>query len=184
MRSTASEEAWRFAEGNPMTETSRRLVTLRERMRKTRTDLVAVGPGSHMQWIVGFHPHPDERPCLLLIGPETESFLMPVLNAEGSREHTDIAFHTWSDERGPGAALAGALATVAPGSVGLVALDETMRADFALLLLGALPDARHAFLADTLGALRMRKDADEFMRLKTNAGIADRAMQAAFAALK
>ena len=22
-----------------------------------------------MQWVTGFHPHADERPCLLLIGP-------------------------------------------------------------------------------------------------------------------
>ena len=164
-----------------MTNTSKRLAALREKMRKTGTDLVALGPGSHMQWLVGFFPHPDERPCLLLIGPEKEAFLMPALNAEGSREHTDIAFHSWSDEQGPDAALNEALAAVGASEAKLVALDETMRADFALLLLGALPDAKHTFLADTVGALRMRKDAAEFAALKANAGIADRAMQAAFA---
>ena len=109
---------------------------------------------------------------------------MPALNAEGSREHTDIAFHSWSDEQGPDAALNEALAAVGASEAKLVALDETMRADFALLLLGALPDAKHTFLADTVGALRMRKDAAEFAALKANAGIADRAMQAAFANLR
>jgi Xaa-Pro aminopeptidase len=167
-----------------MTDTSRRLAALRGKMLKTGNDLVAVGPGSHMQWIAGFYPHPDERPCLLLIGPRNEAFLMPALNAQGSREHTGIAFHTWSDEQGPDAALANALAAVEATGAGLVALDETMRADFALLLLGALGGASHTFLADTLGALRMRKDAGEFARLKMNAGIADRAMQAAFAAIR
>ncbi len=66
-------------------DTRKRLAALRERMRRNDADLLAVGPGSHMDWLLGFHPHPDERPCLLLVGPEKETFLMPVLNAEGSR---------------------------------------------------------------------------------------------------
>ena len=70
-------------------------------MRDSGADLLAVGPGSHMDWLLGFHPHPDERPCLLLVGLDKETFLMPVLNAEGSREETDIAFHTWADADGP-----------------------------------------------------------------------------------
>jgi Xaa-Pro aminopeptidase len=165
-------------------DASKRLAALRERMRKTGTDLVAVGPGSHMQWTVGFHPHADERPCLLLVGQEKEAFLMPALNAEGSREETNIAFHTWNDDEGPDAALKEALAAVGASGAKQVALDETMRADFALLLLGALPGAQHTFMADTVGLLRMRKDAGEFAKLKTNAGIADRAMQAALAAIR
>ncbi len=114
---------------------------------------------------------------------------MPVLNAGGSREETDIAFpYAWSDEGGPSAALLEALAGDRRGNRGQssLALDEgvTMRADFALLLLGALPGAQHTFMADTVGLLRLRKDAGEFAKLKMNAGIADRAMKAAFAALK
>ena len=59
-----------------------------------------------------------------------------------------------------------------------------MRADFALLLLDMLPGASHAFTAETLGALRMVKDKAEYANLKMNAGIADRAMQKAFASIK
>jgi len=165
-------------------ETKNRLKALREKMKKAEVDLVALGPGSHMQWVAGFHPHADERPCLLLIGPEKETFLMPGLNAEGSREETDIEFHTWADEDGPDAALASALAAIGATEAKSVALDETMRADFALLLLGALPDARHSFTDTTIGALRLRKDAAELAALKMNAGIADRAMQQAFASIK
>jgi len=166
------------------TETEKRLVALREKMKQTEVDLVALGPGSHMQWAVGFHPHADERPCLLLIGPKKEVFLMPVLNAEGSREETDIAFHTWADEIGPDAALVAALEAVAATEAKHVVLDETMRADFALLLLGALPGAKHSFTDATIGALRMRKDTAEFKKLKMNAGIADRAMERAFASIR
>ncbi|BCH27500.1 M24 family metallopeptidase [Mesorhizobium sp. L-8-3] len=165
-------------------DTRKRLAALREKMKASGTGLVAIAPGSHMDWLLGFHPHPDERPCLLLVGLDKETFLMPVLNAEGSREETDISFFTWADADGPHAALAAALDEIGARGVDKVALDETMRADFALLLLDALPGARHAFTAETLGALRMRKDAGEFARLKMNAGIADRAMQKAFAAIR
>ncbi|MFI0847005.1 M24 family metallopeptidase [Mesorhizobium sp. IMUNJ 23232] len=166
------------------TEIAKRLAALREKMKAVEADLVALGPGSHMQWLAGFHPHADERPCLLLVGPEKETFLMPVLNAEGSREETAIEFHTWPDAEGPNAALAAALAAIDASAAKSVVLDETMRADFALLLLGALPGAKHSFTDDTIGALRMRKDTAEFKKLKMNAGIADRAMQKAFASIK
>ncbi|HHZ09869.1 MAG TPA: aminopeptidase P family protein [Rhizobiales bacterium] len=164
--------------------TADRLTRLRGKMRETGTGLVAVAPGSHMDWLLGFHPHPDERPCLLLVGERKETFLMPVLNAEGTREATDISFFTWADAEGPEAALAAALADIETQAVTKVALDETMRADFALLLLGMLPDARHVFTGETLGALRMRKDPVEYAKLKMNAGIADRAMQKAFASIR
>lgn len=164
--------------------TADRLARLRKSMASEGVDLVAVAPGSHMDWLIGFHPHPDERPCLLLVGPEREAFLMPVLNAEGTRESTEIAFHTWSDEVGPGAALAAALVDVGAAQAKSVVLDETMRADFALLVLGMLPQASHAFTDRTLGRLRMVKDDREFAKLRMNAAIADRAMQTAFAAIR
>lgn len=169
-----------------MTEqTTARLKALRQRMAETGTGLVAIAPGSQMDWVLGFHPHPDERPCLLLVGREEETFLMPALNAEGTREFTDIPFHNWADDEGPDAALRAALSAIGAEAPGLVALDETMRADFALLLIDALPaDTRRDFTPATLGGLRMRKDDSEYARLKMNAGIADRAMQAAFAALR
>lgn len=167
-----------------MTSTNPRIAALRAAMQTTGKDLVAVGPGSHMQWLVGFHPHADERPCLLLVGLEKETFLMPSLNAEGSRESTDIEFHTWADEDGPDAALTAALTAIDVTGAQQVVLDETMRADFALLLLGALPGVAHAFTDTTLGALRMRKDAGEYDVLKMNAGIADRAMQQAYAVIR
>ena len=46
-----------------------RLERLRASMAATEVDLVALSPGAHMQWLLGFAPHPDERPCILLIGP-------------------------------------------------------------------------------------------------------------------
>lgn len=100
----------------------------------------------------------------------------------GTRECTDIAFHSWSDDEGPVAALDSALSAIGAKDARKVALDETMRADFALLLLDALPaGVIREFTDTTLGALRMRKDASEYEALKMNAEIADRAMQKAMA---
>ncbi|MCA1442586.1 aminopeptidase P family protein [Ensifer sp. IC4062] len=166
-------------------QTKMRLAALRALMKETGTGLIAIGPGSHMDWVLGFHPHPDERPCLLLIAPEREAFLMPALNAEGTREHTDIDFYSWSDAEGPVPALKAALAALGAAEPGRVVLDETMRADFALLLLDNLPDdTARDFTPATIGALRMRKDRSEYELLKMNAAIADRAMQAAFSKIR
>lgn len=161
-----------------------RLADLRARMVKTETDLVALAPGAHMDWLLGFHPHPDERPCLLLVGQKEAAFLMPALNAEGSREATDIAFHEWADADGPDTALHKALEATGTANARSVALDETMRADFALLLLDNLANVRRGYSTDTVGALRMRKDDREYDLLKENALLNDRAFEAAFAAMR
>ena len=163
---------------------TQRLAALRAKMAEMGVDLVALGPGSHMQWLAGFHPHPDERLCLMLVGKTAETFVMPILNANGARERTDIGFCTWSDDEGPAKALAAALAEIDAAGAKSVVIDETMRADFALTLLDALPGARPVFTADTIGALRMRKDEVEYQLLKASAGIADRAELKAAASAK
>ncbi|WP_307144757.1 hypothetical protein [Rhizobium tibeticum] len=38
-----------------MAETTKRLEYLRQRMRETGTRLVALAPGSHMEWVLGFY---------------------------------------------------------------------------------------------------------------------------------
>ena len=163
---------------------NKRLADLRAEMSEHGADLLALGPGNHMHWLLGFHPHADERPCLLLVNAGGETFLMPAINVEESREHTDITMHAWDDADGADAALDAALDEIGAGGAKSAVLDETMRADFALLLLDRLPRAAHQFTDATLGALRMRKDDAEFAKLKENALINDRAMQAAFAAAK
>ncbi|MDX7569078.1 aminopeptidase P family protein, partial [Serratia marcescens] len=80
--------------------------------------------------------------------------LMPALNADSSRQHTDLPFYPWTDGEGPDAALAAVLKDVVGTKQDIrIALDETMRADFALLVIDALPGARRTFLNDTVGYL-------------------------------
>jgi len=165
-------------------DTVARLAGLRDRMRTEGVDLVAICPSPHMDWLVGFHPMLCERPCLLLVGPEREAFLMPALNAEGSRVQTKIPFHVWADHDGPNTAFLAALSEVGGTSAQHIVLDETMRVDFAALLTDALPQAKRSFTDDTLSYLRMRKTEREYAALKLNALTADKAMLAGFAAMR
>jgi len=153
-------------------------------MKINSVDLIALGPGTHMNWLLGFNPFPDERPCMLLVGQEKEAFLMPSVNAEGVREQTKIPMHCWNDEIGPEQALKEALSDTDTIAAKHIAIDEAMRSHFALLLLESLSNPTYEFTGSTVGALRMRKDQDEFVNLKENALIDDRAMLAGFAAIK
>ncbi|MDR3475642.1 MAG: Xaa-Pro peptidase family protein [Devosia sp.] len=164
---------------------SQRLSRLRARMQSTQTDMVVLGPSSHMVWLSGLSPHGDERPVMLVVTQSFAGLLMPSLNADSSRAVTDLPFYTWTDADGPDAALAQLLDDADAHRKGLkIGLDETMRADFALLVLDALPEVAREFTEPTIGALRAQKDDGEYRALKANALIDDVAMRAGFAACK
>ena len=143
-----------------------RIDRLRQRMAKEKNDLLALGPGAHMQWLLGFHPYPDERPCLLCLSQNDAAFLLPALNAGGSRKSTNLPFYEWSDADGPKVALDHLIRDFDILQDGQIALDETMRADFAALIQDAMPYAAQQFSTSTVGALRMRKDSSEYHLLK------------------
>lgn len=161
-----------------------RLARLRAVMKDEGVDLLALGPSAHLEWLLGFHPHGDERLLLLLVTQEGAEFAMPALEADSAGQHTDLPMHRWSDAEGPGAALDAALAAVGGKDAKVVALDETARTDFSLALLDRLPGARHVFTETTVGRLRMMKDEDERAALKASALVADEAMTRAFAAIR
>lgn len=169
----------------PPSPASSRIDRLRARMADTGTDLVVLGPSSHMAWLIDLHPHGDERPVMLLLTRDKAGLLIPALNADMARAATDLPLYTWTDDDGPDAALSDLLNACDLRRPGLnVVLDETMRADFALLLLDALDAPQRRFTGDTVGALRARKDTDEDRRLKAAHLLNDDAVRAAFAALK
>ncbi|NNK66409.1 MAG: aminopeptidase P family protein [Rhodobacteraceae bacterium] len=161
-----------------------RLTKLRGLMAQEGVDLVVLAPGAHMDWALGVRPHADERPVLAFITASHASFLIPVLEAESARNQTDLPFYTWADDTGPHKALTRLLSETGAETAQSLVLDEAMRADHAALVQDALPGAARSFTEATVGRLRMTKDAEEFTRLKDNARIADRAMQAAWAAMR
>lgn len=169
-----------------MTEqTAARIARLRQKMTESAVDLTALGPTGHLRWLTGVDPHGDERPVMLLVSQSYAGFLIPGLNAASVRQHTDLPFHTWSDDEGPARALAELIARTAVNPAKLsLSLDESMRADFALRLLDALPGARRSFSETTVSALRAEKDEGEYRALKAGALLNDRAVAAGFAALR
>ena len=163
----------------------KRLSQLRTRMNDTQTDLLVIGPSSHMVWLTGLSPHGDERPVMLMVSQDHTGFLMPALNVDSCREQTDIEFYAWSDSDGPNDALSRLLNDIGGLKADIsVVIDETMRTDFALLVLDRIEVKKRNYTIDTIGYLRAIKDVDECKILKQNAIINDGAMQAAFAALK
>lgn len=168
-----------------LSQTRTRLSDLRSRMESTGTDLVVLGPSSHMAWLSGVHPHGDERPVMLLVARGYAGFLMPSLNAASARQSTELPFHMWRDDAGPEHALGALLDACGATTPGLsVVLDETMRADFALLLLDRLDSPVRRFTGDTVGALRARKDRTEYEAIKAAHLLNDLAVQTAFDALR
>lgn len=157
---------------------------LRAKMAEEGVDLVALGPGAHLEWLTGMHPHADERPLIFCLTADHAGLLMPSLETESARRQTDLPFFEWTDAEGPTAALEALLMAGGAGSARSIALDETMRADHAALVQDRLMNAKRQFCDTTVSALRARKSVQEYTVLKENAQIADTAMQAAWAAMK
>lgn len=152
-------------------------------LREHSIGLLALGPTENMTYLLGFHPHPDERPCLLLLTPIACGFLMPELNAEESRQHTDLKMTTYADAEGPASALKRLSEQLGFAAAERVALDELMRTDFSLLLLQWMANAATSVASDVLSAFRMHKDEQELELIAHNAALADEAMKAAYNAI-
>ncbi|WP_270727580.1 M24 family metallopeptidase [Shimia sp. Alg240-R146] len=163
-----------------------RMDALRTRMAETNTDLVALGPSTHMEWLSGVNPHGDERPVMLLVSRDKAGFLMPSLNADSAAQMTDLPFFTWRDDEGPAEALADLLAYLGTDVLTdpSIVIDETMRADFAFRLTDALPTQYRRFTDDTVGLLRSRKDASEKAAIKAAHLLNDDAVRIAFDSLR
>ncbi len=167
-----------------MSNVDARLDRLRMIMADTGVDVVALTPGAHMHWVLGYHPHPDERATMLLVAQGKAAVLVPSVNAEDMRAHTDLPCFAWKDEDGPVGALGQALDACGVRQGARLSLDETARADAALLLMRALGITDCSFASDTVGALRMRKDESELQQLLRSAAIADKAMLAGLEAIR
>jgi Xaa-Pro aminopeptidase len=160
-----------------------RLARLRESMAAAGVGLTAIAPTDNLRWLLGFAPLYDERACALLVSAEGVAMLMPSLNAEQAAAHAPgIELVRWADEDGPRTALDQALGRVGSLGGGRLAADPEMRADHLLLLQGAVPGTPTVDAGEVLWPLREIKDADELAMLKRSAEVADRAIEAAWAA--
>ena len=153
-----------------------RIARLQSTMRDAGCDLLVLSAGAHLGWLLRMRPHADERPFLLMITQTKAGFLMPALEASSCRPYTDLPFFEWDDADGPEGAVQELLENMGVTDPASVAVDESMRADHALFVLNRFPAARQGFAEETIGALRLQKQADEYEALKANFKIADAAM--------
>ena len=153
---------------------------LRFLMKETGVDLIVLSPGANLNWLLGINPHADERPLLFFLTLSNSAFLMPELEAESARQHTDINFYNWTDASGPLQAIDQLLADIKGFSSRTIVIDDTMRADHAAIVQDKLLNAKRLFTASTIGTLRMKKNEDEQHVLRINANQADIAMETAW----
>ena len=152
-------------------------------MRDQEVGLAGVAYGPNLHHLLGFDPHPTERPCLLLLSQDGEVLVVPRLHAEDVEGLDVDRVAIYTDAEGPELAIRAALTglglagerTDAPRA-GRV--DESMRADFLLLLEGALPRWEFSGAAPLLDPIRIVKGPEELEALAAVAALTDRALEA------
>jgi len=155
----------------------------RSRMRDQRVGLAAVAYGPNLHHLSGFDPHPTERPCLLLLSQKGEVLVVPRLHAEDVDGLDVDRIVIYTDAEGPAFAIHGAIAGLGLAGDGTSAprncrIDESMRADFLLLLESALPQWEFSGAATLLDPMRLVKSREELEALATVATLTDRALEA------
>jgi Xaa-Pro aminopeptidase len=155
-----------------------RLQTLQHRLGQEGIDCAIFGPTNSMLYLLGGIPHPDERPCLLMVTPDAVQMLAPKLNADIIASFTDVPMLTWEDSSGPDSALSRSI--LGKKSIRTLATDGSMRADFLLAALGHCSPQSTTLADPIIAGLRIVKSLREIEALAEAAAQADRAMQAAF----
>lgn len=156
-----------------------RIEAVRRELASKHIDLLAVSPGYDTRYLLGYSPVADERPCYLLITPDRAIYVVPELNADQVRAHTSIPVIFWVDAKGPAEALTEAIGELGGKDIETVAVDDTMRADFLLRLLKAMPNAEYTVGSKVIGPLRQLKSRQEIAFMKASAKTADNAVLAA-----
>jgi Xaa-Pro aminopeptidase len=156
----------------------------RGRLTDEQIDVLALSPGDDMRYLLGFMPHPDERPCYLLVDAGGAVFVVPSLNATEAAQHVTVPSFVYTDADGPARALADAADALGGRSPRRLAVSDTMRADFVLTLQRVYPDAQLALGSVILAPLRMRKSPEELEVIKRSGRQADQAVRDAWAACR
>ena len=155
-----------------------RLGRLQELMREAEIDIVAIAPTANMRYLLGFMPHPDERLCALLVGQASSRFVVPELNSDQVEAKTGLKAIRWSDAEGPMQALKQAVRGLSLKEVGLLAADDTMRADALLVLQEVIQPRKSSAAGSVMTELRIRKSEQEIDLLARAAAVADDAVRA------
>ena len=150
-----------------------RVQALQREMTASGVDLVAISPSANNVYLTGFKPYGDERPCVLFITPTSKAYVVPELNADQVEAHTDYKVIRWKDADGPQAAFKQALAGLGVTRSACLAVDNTMRADFLLLVHELTKPEKMIPANDLISPLRLCKSPEEVDLMKKAAMLAD-----------
>jgi len=158
-------------------ESAGRLHRLQVQMIVSRVDLVAIVPTANMRYLLGFIPLALERLCVLLISCEATRLIAAELNAVELEARTGMEAIPWADVDGPHPTVIKELRALGIPKGSVFAADDTMRADWLLLLQEAISPRKTLAASPLLSALRMCKTEAEIEALARSAAQADRALK-------
>ncbi len=138
-------------------------------------DALLVSPGADLRYLTGYRATPLERLTCLVLPAEGEARLVvPALErpAALASQVGDLGLPvvTWEETDDPYALTASLL----PGSVATVGVDNHMWAEKVLALAAAIPAARQVLAGPVLSQLRMRKSPAEVAALREAGAAIDR----------
>lgn len=157
---------------------TKRLSNLAKSLTTAELDALYIGPSTDAEYMAGLTLFSDERVKGLMISARGECFAMtPLLYEEEMRAALGegVRYQVWADHEGfAGAFKAGC------GALGLagkrIAVNDGVRAVDLLDMQSAVP-ASYVNGAETLSALRRRKDEEELECLRRASAIADSVME-------
>jgi Xaa-Pro aminopeptidase len=151
-----------------------RLQRAQEELQRRDLDVLLIGPGSDLFYLLGFNAHLSERLNLLIV-PKTGKpcYIAPVLEAPLVQSKSNLVdIHAWEETESPSELVAKVLAA-RPGTK--LAVGDQLWSVFLLRLQAAVPGANWSSSNDVMRALRMSKDAYEIGRLSEVALLTDQA---------
>lgn len=147
-----------------------RLPRIQAAMRRYGFDALAVVPGGNLRYLVGLTLHAGLRLTMALAPADGQpALVVPGLEHARVAEIVGAAFasYPWSDDEGPGNALARAVDDIGLGRGSVVGIEHTVMRVFELRALEqALPGARFVDATPLLSELRMVKDATELEAMR------------------
>ncbi len=157
-----------------------RLARAQEQARALGVDALLVSPGADLRYLTGYDAKPLERlTCLVLPADGAPTLVVPGLEQPAALASpvgaSGIKVVPWEETDDPYALVASLLPAAA--AQGIVALDNHMWAEKVLALGAAVPGARQMLANPVIGALRMRKAADEIDALREAGRAIDRVHQ-------
>lgn len=158
-------------------ETAGRLRRLQEQMMASKVDLVAIAPTANMRYLLGFIPLALERLCVLLISREATRLIAGELNAAELEARTGMEAIPWTDTEGPYPTMVKELKALGIPQGCVFVADDTMRADWLLLLQEVISPGKTLAASPLVGALRMCKTETEIETIARSAAQADRALK-------